>query len=336
MAHVQMVDRAVLDTEFQELKRAATRRSFTGDSLIFAEGAGLGYFYIIESGAVAIHIDKSGVSELVAVLSPGSYFGEMAILAQDKRMASAMALGEVVLSCVSQEDFRAFLADHPLLATEIGLNLARRNQDLLLKEKLLSDPQKDTASVSFKGDPSLRNSAFLRDRYKSVVDGILEKLQPVLEDLLLNRCVYKIFLNLNSGEIRTCSIFEPFKEEIHTAGKFINKGYIDRHFSPTLYTDKVNYIRRVFDFIAGDPLFCRMETGVQQLISQTQQDWSPVPADALAGVIAKLPTLRGVDSFYLRNISISILEDVIRMQFNCDGTHFVSNEGYQQFIEENL
>jgi hypothetical protein len=28
--------------------------------------------------------------------------------------------------------------------------------------------------------------------------------------------------------------------------------------------------------------------------------------------------------------------DAIRMQFNCDGTHIVSAEDYQQFLQDNL
>ena len=191
-------------------------------------------------------------------------------------------------------------------------------------------------SVSFKGDPSLRQSAFLRKRYESVVDGILPQVQIALGDMLLNRCVYRLFLNLNSGEVRTSSIFEPFKEEVHLVKKLTQKGYVERHFSAIAYDDKVQYLKRAFDFIAGDPLFQQMPEGLRGLRCAGYEHWSPVGSAEIVAVVAKLSTLREVDSFYLRNISLSILEDVVRMQFNCDGTHFVTTEGYQQFIVENL
>jgi len=30
------------------------------------------------------------------------------------------------------------------------------------------------------------------------------------------------------------------------------------------------------------------------------------------------------------------VQDMIRMQFNCDGTQIISAENYQKFIEENM
>ncbi len=38
---------------------------------------------------------------------------------------------------------------------------------------------------------------------------------------------------------------------------------------------------------------------------------------------------------YRPYLTLSAL-DAIRMQFNCDGTHIVSSEDYQRFVEENL
>ena len=40
--------------------------------------------------------------------------------------------------------------------------------------------------------------------------------------------------------------------------------------------------------------------------------------------------------FYLRNITICVAQDLIRMQFNCDGTQIISAENYQKFIEQNI
>ncbi len=56
----------------------------------------------------------------------------------------------------------------------------------------------------------------------------------------------------------------------------------------------------------------------------------------IESIMSKLIELRNVPSFYLRNIGINIIQDAIRLQFNCDGTHIVSSEDYQQFIEKNF
>lgn len=41
-------------------------------------------------------------------------------------------------------------------------------------------------------------------------------------------------------------------------------------------------------------------------------------------------------TYYIRNVTISIVQSIVRMQFNCDGTQIVSAENYQQFLEDNL
>ncbi len=35
----------------------------------------------------------------------------------------------------------------------------------------------------------------MRERYESIVDKILPELQSSLQELLLNRCIYRVFLN---------------------------------------------------------------------------------------------------------------------------------------------
>lgn len=322
----------------QELRSLSMVKTFIDNSLVFSEGDQQGFFYIIESGSVAIYIDKSGKSEQVSVLTAGDYFGEMAIFTDDKRAATAMALGEVVLHCVQKEAFLDFLDRYPQVEKEITSTLVQRNEKLLLKEKLvvqMAAGETDTG-FSIKGDPALRMSSFLRDRYASIVDGVLPQLEIVLEDLLLNHCVYRLFLNLNSGEVRTCSIFSPFNEEIHTVDKLLNRGYRGRHFIHVSYDSKVASLQRMFDCISTDNLVPQMDPRLQDLLPQACSGWSPVSPQEISGVVRKIATLRQVESFYLCNISLSIVQDVIRMQFNCDGTHFVSTEGYQQFIDDNL
>lgn len=53
-------------------------------------------------------------------------------------------------------------------------------------------------------------------------------------------------------------------------------------------------------------------------------------------MIDKLPVLRNIPDFYLRNMGISITRDTIRMQFNCDGTHIISTKDYNQFLADNI
>ena len=326
------------ETELSEIKSNSISKTFTKDEIIFSEGDEMDSFYVIESGSVSIHIDKSGKSEQICLLGKGDYFGEMDIFTRDKRTASAIANNDTVLLCIDRTEFLSFVESNTVVAEKINTVLAKRNEELLLKENLIAATGINTKRlhVSIKGDPSLRESAFVRERYESVVDKVLPQLVPNLEDLLLNRCIYSVTINFNSGEISTNSIFDPFNEGIHTVNKLINKSYIERHFPLVSYDEKSAFILRLFDFVSSDDLFNGVPNHLKNIISKFYADWQSIDKREITRVLSQLGTLRNIESFYLRNISIGIIQDAIRMQFNCDGTHFVSSEDYQQFLKDNL
>ncbi len=64
--------------------------------------------------------------------------------------------------------------------------------------------------------------------------------------------------------------------------------------------------------------------------------WEPMEKEEVISVISTLKALREMPSYFIRNITISIVQSIVRMQFNCDGTQIVSAENYQRFLEENL
>ena len=62
--------------------------------------------FIIVDGRVRIHKNESEI----AVLSKGEFIGEMALLDQEPRSASATTLSETVLLKIEREDFYDLLA----------------------------------------------------------------------------------------------------------------------------------------------------------------------------------------------------------------------------------
>lgn len=50
------------------------------------------------------------------VLGPGDFFGEMALLVPDKRLATARAVRPLKALHISSEAFESFLLDHPHVA----------------------------------------------------------------------------------------------------------------------------------------------------------------------------------------------------------------------------
>lgn len=324
--------------DFAKIRARARKRDYKGGERIFSEGDAADCIYFIESGQVAVLIQKFTRQEEVSTLGPGEHFGEMAFFNRDKRTASVVARTDTVLLGVDKDAFLQLMATDRAIADRIGSVLVRRNEELMLKESLIDAAGLNGRHlhVCIKGDPSLRESTFTRERYESVVDKVLLRLVPRLEDLLLNRCIYRAYIGFNNGEIHTTSIFDPFRDEVHPADKVIDEGYIDRHFPYVAYGQKAAMVRRLYAAIAADPEFVSLPENFLRRLSGQQAAWEPVAPAEIANTLARLAALRNLPNFYLRNLTISMAQDAIRMQFNCDGTHIVSAEDYLRFLEENV
>lgn len=325
--------------EITHLRQSAVCKTYAKGERVFSEGDTADFFYIIERGRFAIFIDKLGNRENINIIGAGDFFGEMAILnQQNKRVASIEALDDGVLLGIDKYRFIDLVRSRRVLAERINKKLQQRNEEFILKETLVDSTGIDShhLHVSIKGDPSLRESAFSRERYQSMVDNILPQLQPSLEDLLLQRSVYKVIIAFNSGELRVATVFDPFHEEIHTAVKMLDPAYVDRHFPRMVYADKTKLIKGIYHFIHDDAHLADLPAYAQNIYRRNLTAWQPVPVEDIVKVISKLGELRNIQNFYLRNISISMVCNAIRMQFNCDGTHIVSADDYQRFLDENL
>lgn len=322
--------------DFDRIKSRATERKCGKGELIFSEGDTADNVYFIESGRVSVFIRKFNSTEEICQLGPGAYFGEMAVFSNDKRTASISALTDTVLLGVGKKVFLEVLKDDRALSDKINSILARRNEELLLKENLvdITGINARHLHVGISGDPSLRETVFTRERYESIVDRVLPLLEPRLVDLLTNRCVYQVSVAFNSGEVRTSTVFDPFNDEVHQAEKLVDEAYIDRHFANVPYEEKASMIRHLYGAVAGAPAFGALPAHFRKIFSGYYGNWRPVAQEDIVRTISRLSSLRSIPNYYLRNFTMSMIQDAIRMQFNCDGTHIVSAEDYQRFIEE--
>ncbi len=89
-------------------------------------------------------------------------------------------------------------------------------------------------------------------------------------------------------------------------------------------------------YIEKTPEFLGIPKQWQSVLDVIQDDWRPVQREQLEVVLNRLVDMRQMQNFYLRNFSLSMAQDAIRMQFNCDGTHIVSSGNYLRFIEDNV
>lgn len=99
-------------TELEILTLADTlaEESYEDGSLICQQGDEGRYFYIIKEGEALCSIqDKNGVNKLVASLSTGNYFGEVALLTSKPRQATVVAKGLLKVLAVDRATFTRVL-----------------------------------------------------------------------------------------------------------------------------------------------------------------------------------------------------------------------------------
>lgn len=89
------------------------RRDFATGEVIFSEGDESGEAYLILSGRVEILKSSPGGSLCLAVLGGGDLLGEMGLLEDQPRSATARALEPVATSAIEGEEFLHLIQDKP-------------------------------------------------------------------------------------------------------------------------------------------------------------------------------------------------------------------------------
>lgn len=224
------------------------------------------------------------------------------------------------------------------MSKEIHSDADAELEERVLRESIVSATglNKDSLQIGIQGDPSLRETTLQRKRYESPVDKLMGPLFRNIEDLLLNRGIYRIFIGFNSGEIHTNSIFDPLRQEIHAAEKLADPAYVDRQFPKITYEDKIQAMREIYESIKSSSLFDKIPGYWRNIFIKRHASWEPMAPVHISTIMSSLIAMRELPDFYLRNISICIIQDLIRMQFNCDGTQIISAENYQKFLEQNM
>ena len=82
--------------ELAELEGSCVARNYPRNTVVINENDFADSLYIIESGRVKVYCsDKNGKEYIMNTLGPGDYFGELALLDDDRRSASVRTLGTV-------------------------------------------------------------------------------------------------------------------------------------------------------------------------------------------------------------------------------------------------
>jgi CRP/FNR family cyclic AMP-dependent transcriptional regulator len=118
-------------------------------SILFRAGDDGDSMYLIEDGKVQISMKSSDGEELIlAVLGPGDFFGEMALIDGKPRSANVSVVEPSRMAVLSRQHFLSFLSTGPKVALEMLTALTRRlrRTDELLRHLATRNVNEEEAS----------------------------------------------------------------------------------------------------------------------------------------------------------------------------------------------
>jgi cyclic nucleotide-binding protein len=95
-------------------ERGVSEEAYSPGETIFREGDRGDRMYAVLAGEVEVfHEEPDGRVVVIATLEHGQYFGEMALIGNAPRVASARAVGHVRVAALGHEDFETLYANLP-------------------------------------------------------------------------------------------------------------------------------------------------------------------------------------------------------------------------------
>jgi CRP-like cAMP-binding protein len=151
-------------------------RTFQAGEMIFSEFEPGDTFYLIQSGRVELVKIIGDIEKTLDILQPSGMFGEMAILENSPRSATAIALDTVKVLEFNSQNFEILMLGNPQIALKLLRMFAKRIYDSKRRFMILTldDPQAKIADVFLMLDESQGgiDKTSERREFKTTVDDI--------------------------------------------------------------------------------------------------------------------------------------------------------------------
>lgn len=109
--------------EVQKLRSLMHERTYRDEEHVFHKGQPGPAFYIVRKGQICIY--QPGPPRVnLATIRAGDLFGELAILDDSPRSASAVSDGETLLYAVFKQEFDTLMISEPLIAAKVYRQVA--------------------------------------------------------------------------------------------------------------------------------------------------------------------------------------------------------------------
>jgi small-conductance mechanosensitive channel len=144
---------SLTDEERRALAARLRTAPFVRGEVMTRQGAKAHWLYLITQGDAEVRISGDGnLSETIATLHAGDFFGEMGMMTGEPRSATVVALTDVQCYRVDKEAFHDILRSRPEIAEDVSEVLARRRAELDAAREDLNGEAKNARIRDHKGD----------------------------------------------------------------------------------------------------------------------------------------------------------------------------------------
>jgi CRP/FNR family cyclic AMP-dependent transcriptional regulator len=113
------------ENEIYQVMKLSFEKKYPKDSTLFVEGMSGEVLYIIKDGSVDI-IKKTDKGEVVlSTLKTGEFLGELSLIDDSKRSATARVAEESTLVVITRKCFQDMLKGDPLITSKLLLHILR-------------------------------------------------------------------------------------------------------------------------------------------------------------------------------------------------------------------
>ena len=155
--------RTLTDEERKALAGRLRVARFARGEVLTRQGAKAHWLYILTRGDAEVRVSLDGnLTERVATLHEGDFFGEMGMMTGEPRSATVLALSDVECYRVDKDAFHNILRRRPEIAEDISHVLARRRVELDAAREGLNEEARLARLKEHQGDLLRRIRGFFR------------------------------------------------------------------------------------------------------------------------------------------------------------------------------
>ncbi len=313
MVEIEAVElfRGLSRAEMDGLREISHEKAFAKGTRIFTEGDAGDGLYIVKSGSIQIaHIVGSEPRHVFSVFGSGVVFGEMSVVDDQPRSATATAAEDSVVYFVPREEMRALLQNSPHLAFNLLQMISHRLrefnqrhlQELVHSESLavigrfaqgiIHDLKNPLNIISLSAEifdlpgvnPETKASAQARiqrqvERINDMVSDILVFTQGARKSTDFTMGDYRSFILKLLPELNSEAGLKAARIELQGDVPEVRVRLDSRRFSRVFY----NLVGNATDImLSGGPIYVRCQLGQHEIITEIE-DSGPGISPEIAG-----------------------------------------------------